>query len=52
MHRDLKPSNLLFHNDTIKIADFGFCKTLLSQKELSETMVGTPIYMAPELLNG
>ena len=52
MHRDLKPSNLLFHNDIIKIADFGFCKTLMHEKELSETMVGTPIYMAPELLNG
>ena len=28
LHRDLKPSNILFHNNTIKIADFGFCKAL------------------------
>lgn len=30
LHRDLKPSNILFHDEILKIADFGFCKTLLS----------------------
>jgi serine/threonine protein kinase len=29
LHRDLKPSNILLHNGVLKIADFGFCKTLL-----------------------
>lgn len=28
LHRDLKPSNILLHDGVIKIADFGFCKTL------------------------
>lgn len=28
MHRDLKPSNILFHDNIIKVADFGFCKPL------------------------
>jgi len=28
LHRDLKPSNILFNDSTIKIADFGFCKSL------------------------
>lgn len=50
LHRDLKPSNILFHNGVIKIADFGFCKALLSPQDLTTTMVGSPIYMAPEVL--
>ena len=50
LHRDLKPSNILFHNGVIKIADFGFCKSLLSPSDLTTTMVGSPIYMAPEVL--
>lgn len=52
LHRDLKPSNILFHNDVIKIADFGFCKKMSSSNELTFTMVGSPIYMAPEILKG
>ena len=28
MHRDLKPSNILVSDGLIKIADFGFCKSL------------------------
>ena len=30
LHRDLKPTNILLHDDIIKVADFGFCKTLFS----------------------
>jgi len=52
MHRDFKPSNILFHNGVIKVADFGFCKPLTSSFEVTETMVGSPIYMAPEILKG
>ena len=52
LHRDMKPSNILFHNGQIKIADFGFCKTLEKAEDLSQTMVGSPIYMAPEILFG
>jgi serine/threonine protein kinase len=52
LHRDIKPSNVLLHNDVIKIADFGFCKSLLMSNQMSKTMVGSPIYMAPELLRG
>ena len=28
IHRDLKPSNILLHDNQIKVADFGFCKTV------------------------
>ena len=52
MHRDLKPSNILLHNGKIKLGDFGFCKGLESQRDLAQTMLGSPIYMAPEVLKG
>jgi serine/threonine-protein kinase ULK/ATG1 len=52
LHRDLKPSNILVHNGIIKVADFGFCKRLNSPHDLTLTMVGSPIYMAPEILKG
>ena len=52
MHRDIKPSNILIHKGVIKLADFGFCKRLHSANELTLSMVGSPIYMAPEILRG
>jgi serine/threonine protein kinase len=52
MHRDLKPDNILMHNGVIKIGDFGFCKSLSSPEDMSKTMLGSPIYMAPEVLKG
>jgi serine/threonine protein kinase len=36
----------------IKLADFGFCKPLENEDEISSTMIGSPIYMAPEVLKG
>jgi len=47
-HRDLKPSNILIKDKNIKLADFGFA----SNKEINmyETLCGSPLYMAPELL--
>lgn len=52
LHRDLKPSNILFNDSIVKVADFGFCKSLLHNNDLTQTMVGSPIYMAPEVLKG
>jgi len=54
IHRDIKPSNILLKDGTVKIADFGLCRTYLG-KELEKekgTLIGTPIYMAPELITG
>uniref|UniRef100_A0A7S3NDD0 non-specific serine/threonine protein kinase n=1 Tax=Aureoumbra lagunensis TaxID=44058 RepID=A0A7S3NDD0_9STRA len=51
IHRDLKPANLLFgQDDQLKIADFGLCKELKARDALARTKLGTPLYMAPELV--
>lgn len=52
MHRDLKPDNIFFHNGNLKLGDFGFCKTLGKSSDMASTMLGSPIYMAPEVLKG
>ena len=39
------------HDGEIKIADFGFAK-LLTNEEFTETMLGSPLNMAPEVLGG
>lgn len=52
IHRDIKPRNILLTNQRriLKIADFGFAK---QTKEISlyETICGSPMYMAPEILD-
>lgn len=56
MHRDVKPDNILLHNDVVKLADFGFARTIkqsASKEDVYDlTIVGTPYFMAPELLEG
>lgn len=53
MQRDLKPQNLLLSESgpsaVLKIADFGFARNLQPQG-LAETLCGSPLYMAPEIL--
>ncbi|GIL66257.1 hypothetical protein Vafri_19869 [Volvox africanus] len=53
IHRDLKPQNLLLSDTgpspTLKIADFGFARSL-QPAGLAETLCGSPLYMAPEVL--
>ena len=51
VHRDLKPANLLLTADGIlKIADLGFAKEQ-TMSQLSNTICGSPLYMAPEVIN-
>eukprot|EP01094_Clydonella_sp_ATCC50884_P000327 TRINITY_DN10255_c0_g1_i1.p1 TRINITY_DN10255_c0_g1~~TRINITY_DN10255_c0_g1_i1.p1 ORF type:complete len:812 (+),score=118.06 TRINITY_DN10255_c0_g1_i1:263-2437(+) len=50
IHRDLKPANLLVTKGwECKVSDFG-ASTIRPEKTKQMTVVGTPIYMAPEVL--
>lgn len=52
-HRDLKLENIMIDSDTmkIKIIDFGF-SSFFPKYEYLHTQVGTPYYIAPEVLRG
>jgi serine/threonine protein kinase len=51
IHRDIKPQNILIDaNLEPYLADFGFAREVCGHLEL--TRVGTPNYMAPEVLSG
>lgn len=53
VHRDLKPENILFSvpgdYHTLKIIDFGLSAHVVAKNRRS---VGTPFYMAPEIIDG
>ena len=53
-HRDIKPENILLVSDDIdnfeiKIADLGFAQKFDKESGL-DLVLGTPLYMAPEIL--
>ena len=55
VHRDVKPANMLVTLDgTLKLSDFGTCKTIATNKSMQSTMhvTGTVPYMAPEAIRG
>ncbi|MBP6741995.1 MAG: serine/threonine protein kinase, partial [Deltaproteobacteria bacterium] len=66
IHRDLKPSNIILvdgdedaaGHDNVKIIDFGIAKLPVDEQQEQDfrtrtgTMIGTPVYMAPEQCRG
>lgn len=54
LHRDLKPSNvMLTSSGVLKLGDFGVAKVLAGTTACDQmTCVGSPTYMAPEIVSG
>ena len=51
IHRDMKPQNILIGaNGVVKLCDFGFARAMSSNTMVLTSIKGTPLYMAPELV--
>lgn len=54
IHRDIKPANIIYDPDTgeLKVTDFGIAKVSDESRTRTGSVLGSPLYMAPEQLKG
>jgi serine/threonine protein kinase len=51
IHRDIKIGNVLLdESNRVKLGDLGVSRALDGEEELAQSRVGTPLYLAPELI--
>lgn len=46
----MKPANVLLNSNVFKITDFGFARKLRNEEAIMDSLVGTPLYMSPQIL--
>ncbi|EMP27827.1 Serine/threonine-protein kinase PAK 4 [Chelonia mydas] len=52
IHRDIKSDSILLtHEGKVKLSDFGFCAQVNKEVPRRKSLVGTPYWMAPELIS-
>jgi serine/threonine protein kinase len=52
IHRDIQPENIFLQSERAVLGDFGNCKQLKNRTDLTEGILGNPLYTSPECLKG